>query len=377
MPRTSLLALPLLLAACAPEAEVTGKFTTWLSVASSPTVEKNTPQGGTLELSAPNLGIFDCSSPDPMEGNIADCGKVNPEHYTWLTDEPWYFINGDLDLWRTEAIVTSEGDMQLAFHMDFSDGAFAYLGHELDLRVEMVVDPDFAPVECAQTADGGASLQPVDGADWVDQWSEDEDGMFIYYLNAGAYQLNPSDADQYWDLPPEWLAGYGHGKFIDDEFTAHATDYGIYNIADSITDAENVVTESWFSNDADSLAVTAQSVQDYAVEWRDELVTMGMAQEEFQLKVEDNLWRGFDGTTAGLEGWVQMDASWIRLDKKGPFVAGDTVSGDFQVLYDGVKAPGYMLVTGSFVIESLEEDRWGYPDLAAEKQAENDTPTCE
>ena len=62
------------------------------------------------------------------------------------------------------------------------------------------------------------SLQYVDGSDWLSRWKEDEDGHTIYYLNAGAYQINPSDSEDYWYLDNELSSGFGMSRFGGEEF---------------------------------------------------------------------------------------------------------------------------------------------------------------
>lgn len=356
------------LAACAPmQADVAGTYTAWLASDSSPTVDKLLSDKGELPFS-------NASSVEPFDCATVECEDLDLDHFDFLTDSPFYIVQGDLAPWRSEAILTSEGDLQISFHVD--------LGHGNDFRVEMVVDPRFEPKECTTNASGETELVAVDGGDWVEEWSADESPLHIFYLNAGAYQINPYDADEYWSLPQEWLSGFGHAKFAEEEFYSHPSDYGVYDLADSLDEYENEVESWYYALDADtpdwtSYDLYASQIRARADAWTEELITQGHAQEDFALKVEDNRWRTLDSSQAGLDSWVQMDSSWVRLDKRGELVEGDAVSGDFQVLFDGVEAQSKVLVTGTFSVESISVDRWGYPNLDEEMREENNTPTCE
>lgn len=359
----------LLLPGCTKQhAEITGTFTAWIAADNSATAAED-------DLDFSQADVFDCSTPDGMTGNVADCDAVDPDWFTWLEESPYYRFQDSLDPWRSEAIITSENDFQLTFHQD--------LGNGQDFRVAFVVDTDFEPSECAQGESGEAELVQVDGEDWVARWSEDEEGgLYIYYLNAGAYQYNPYDDDEYWVLPDEWLAGYGYAKFDADEFNAHPTDFGVYDVSEDLVDSGGEIENWYVSMDPDEpdwseYEALLAEVQEGAAAWEQELVEQGGAQEDFQLKVEDNSWREPDSSSAGLDGWVQMESSWVRLDTRGTFEDGQPVSGDFQILLDGAESTSRVLVTGSFSVDQVHEDRWGYPSLEEEKEEENDTPTCE
>jgi hypothetical protein len=347
------LALLPLVAACTPhQAEVKGAYTTWLAHRSSATVAE-----GKFDLSKAN-SIIDCTEP-PLKDSDVDCATVAPEYFLWLAEDTYYVFKGDLEPWRSEAIITSEGDFQLTFHVGLEGGE--------DFRVALVIDPDFAPKKCEQDpTTGEVALQPVDGADWVEQWSADEDGMFIYYLNAGAYQYNPSDSRDYWILPDEWAAGFSASKFVAEEFYSEAPIYGDYNTA----------VINWYSNNPATWQGLVDQATTRQTTWAQELIEQGLAQSDFAIKMESNDWRPVDNTQAGLDGWVEMDFSWVRLDKR-PLAVGDSVKGDFQVLMYSSESSSRTLLTGSFEVPEIMEDKAGYPNLDEQKREENDTPVCE
>jgi hypothetical protein len=364
------LPLPLVLAvACAPhQATVTGTWTSWLAASTSATVD-----AGDLTLNPDNAssvpdGVtglrLDCRE-EPTLRTSVKCTNINPQWFTWLLDDGYYILKGPFDPWRSEAIITAESDLQLTFHTDLWNGE--------DFRVVFAIDPAFRPRQCRQV-DGKATLVDWDGADWVDEWSADEDGMYIYYLNAGAYQLNPYDSSEYWTLPPEWLSGIGEAKFAGDEEFSHASDYGEY---------QGDTPDSFFlaldpaKPDMETYAAVASNLRSEAATWSQELIDQGQADDTFKFKVEDNMWRPIDSSSAGLDGWLSLESSWVRLNKRGPFEPGDSVSGDFQFMLEGYESISHLLVTGTFDIPDLREDRWGYPILEDQKREENNTSTCE
>jgi hypothetical protein len=97
----------------------------------------------------------------------------------------------------------------------------------------------------------------------------------------------------------------------------------------------------------------------------------------FQHKIEDNYWRPIDGTVTGLDGWMEVHSSWVRL-KNGSKVEDDgTVTGDFQIFYDGAESGSRLLVRGEFKTTRLRADRWGYGNLEEEKREQFDNPFCD
>ena len=127
-----------------------------------------------------------------------------------------------MDAWRSEALINSEGDLQLTIHVD--------LGDDQDFRYVWSIDPDFAPDDCLENEDGELYRAFSDGSSWVQEWSEDEDGNLVYYLNAGSYQVDPTDSENSWYLSDDMVAGYSHAKFAAEEFSSHPGEYGHYDL---------------------------------------------------------------------------------------------------------------------------------------------------
>ena len=359
--RRALLSTTLLLPAlaCSPQdATIVGQYSVWLAADSSGTVAEE-------ELDLTEATIIDCTS-EPLSGNDAACGSMDPDYYTWLEDDGYYLMEGSFDTWRSEAIVSSEGDFLLTFHHDLGDGQ--------DYRIAFAVDPTFAPSTCQQDADGNAVDTLVDGADWVEEWSVDEGGQYIYYLNSGTYQLNPNDSEDYWVFPDNWLSGFSTTKFAAEEFNSVPSLWGEY---DSGTPNNWYVSLDSDEPDWTEYDATVAYVEDLADSWASELEDQGLTSQDFQLRVVDNSWRAPDGSAAGIDGWVSMEHSWVRLNTHEAIEAGDSVSGDFQIFFQAIESGSYMLASGSFEVPEIREDNWGYPVIEDQKREENNTPDCE
>ncbi len=414
-----LIALTSLLIGCAPQdATVDAHWFVWLAANSSPTIDENTIDGMLTSATAfecsgrgwssedgmwedgyigPNNGLIEAAeyvggACDPSDGSCdeaalaAQCDDINSAYYhTFLQDDGYYALQGSLEPYRSEAYLNSEGDFQLTVHQHLDDGE--------DFRFHFTIAPDFAPVECVE--DGGdAVIEYVDDSPWLEEWSSDEDGYTIYYLNAGAYQRNPSDTSDYWYLMTDWLGGYGSAKFSSDEFSSFPGDYGDYEHND---DYESGARDALFANNAHFLAVSsrddltdasvmdtyaayAAEMEQYAADWSEEMWSIAGAyvsdDDRFEHKVETNMWRPLDSSLSGLDGWMELQHSWVRIKDGASFELGSTVEGDFQILYGGIDSGSRMLVRGSFVVDDLREDPWGYPFLEDEKREENGTPFC-
>ena len=120
---------------------------------------------------------------DMMAKFVADCGPIQETQGSsyFLAEDGYYAMQGDLDAWRTEAILTGEGELQIALHQNISGEDWHFI---------WVIDPDHRPVRCDSTETGGAEVVPIGGNTWVEEWSADEDGHSIYYINAGAFHLS-------------------------------------------------------------------------------------------------------------------------------------------------------------------------------------------
>ena len=138
----------------------------------------------------------------------------------------------------------------------------------------------------------------------LDEWSADEDGHTIYYLNAGSYQVNPADSEDFWVLPEEYLAGYAHAKFGAEEFDVLPTLYGSSTtpsfVPYDVSDPSDTIYD-------ETVARWMETLED----WGNDLNEHGLMSEwdGFGLKMEDNQWRPADLSEAGLDRWLEMSTS--------------------------------------------------------------------
>ena len=302
-----------------------------------------------------------------------DCGAIDDvtfESHKFIQNDGYYLLSQPVEPWRTEALINGEGDLQLTVHHSLPDGE--------DFRFAFSIDPYFRPTLCTTDTEGNPKVEYLDGSDWVNRWSEDEGDYNIYYLNAGAYQLNPSDTDDYWFLTTDMSSGFGHAKFSAEEFNSIPVAYGNYDEDGGGEDFMFVEDR----NDVDYAGYDAavSALVDQAGIWQDErAVTTGAnidGEPAFTHKVEGNQWRPINPSAAGLDGWSEVHSSWVRLSKDSEVVEGGNVSGDFQILFTAVESNSQILVKGAFEIESLREDAWSYPILEDSKRAENSTTFC-
>lgn len=302
----------------------------------------------------------DCDD-DIQEEMDEDCDRIDAlEYYTEFQDDGYYALTGKIEPWRTEALYTSEGDFQLTVHHDLGDGQ--------DFRFVFSIAPDFAPVYCTDDDNGDPTIEYVDGVSWLDAWSEDEDGYSLYYLNSNGYQIPPSgsETDDPWYMPVEWAAGTAVAKFSSDEFAVNsapawaAIDHLNYDQAEYETSIEE-------ANETADL-------------WTSELVEVAGANTDgepaFSWRVEDNTWREVDTDTAGLDGFVELHSSWVRIKDGADYEPGGSLEGDYQILFFGLEAPGWLLIRGTFKVDNIREDKWGYEVFEDAKRDENGEPFC-
>ena len=413
--------LPFLLVGCAPQnAKIDeGDFTVFLSATNSPTVDKGkldiaafgTTDG--FELRPP----IDCREftdvtkqkeidalrlPDRAQicpGDADPSPLWPPAHETWLGDTGYYVLGGKLDPWRGEAIVTSEGDIQIGFHQHMPGGQ--------DFRFAFVVNPDFQPTECVQdAASGEVTSQDVDG-DWIAEWSKDltgaQAGGQLYMLNAGSFQFDPRDTKSQWFLPDQWEAGYGAGKFADDGFTSRATLFGdpstYLNPIDPLSGTINVqaadllwcppdgseypypVSRPKYNNQAECLAGVKERADGIADEVQAELEAFGVPAATDTLpgvrpRVHGNEWRVSDGKAAGYDGWVELDYSWVEFDKDSELTVGGAATGTFNLMFDAGDSTSRFYVRGRFSVDKFKKDNWTTAYLPDIKKAENGTIEC-
>ncbi len=404
-----------LLAACNPmDAEVSGSYLAYLAKGSSENLTRLERSGETVAEQAEGLGLaaVDCRDlsglePDAQtaerlpgaefEANCLDeAGDAKAlKYYTWLDDyaywrkEGAFAPEGDVQAWRTEAVITPEGDFQLTVHVDV-DG----IG---DLRFGWSIDPDFAPTVCDDTADGtGAETRAVDG-DWLAGWraSAEASGMTgqLWPLNAGGYQINPSNTGVYWYIPQEWMAGTAFARFEDEQFFSHPTDYAdpdgvplyqtMYAGSSYPTPRANGPEAylTWAENTRIHLGTSAsQPAEEKGIT---DFADIGQSDFAPKLLVEDNSWRPADveGTegASGFDQWLGVMPGWVRIDNPEAIEVGSStpVTGEFQIYLEGVAAASKILVKGNFSIANIREDKWGYdPVLEERKMEENGTPSC-
>lgn len=430
-------ALALLLTGCAPnDAEVTGTWHVWLAANNSGTVDE-----ANIDVVDRAKRIYECSGRgwdsdtddwedgyigpladddassdkffggacEPGDGDCpaadlsADCDLVDAmEYYDFLQRDGFYYLTEPIDAWRSEALINGEGDFQVTIHNK--------LGNGQDLRFMFSIKPDFAPTICDdEDGDGTAEVIYEDGSRWIDAWSDGLGGDQIYYLNAGAQQSSPGDFDDYgdpyiWYFPTEWAAGFGHAKFAAEEFTSRPNQYGLYDeegfgqhfelgggIANEDPDAGSQNDTYWGqvivreNPDMTAYAETAAELQALADGWAAEFDGVAIngvdpAQADlssFSHKVEDNSWRPVDLTVPGIDGWMEVAASWVRIKSGSELVEGGAAEGEFQIYFEGFESASVMVVEGSFVIDKIRKDKWSYPNLEEEKREENGTTYCE
>ncbi|MEN9786914.1 MAG: hypothetical protein RLZZ299_2178 [Pseudomonadota bacterium] len=399
-----------LLTACSPmDAQVEGRYVAYLADGSSENLTRLERNGKTVSEQARDLGLVpvDCRELADLtaeelaaerltssQAYVAHCldsaGAPLPlTYFPWLREFGYWKSEGEfapdaaLSAWRTEALLTSEGDLQLTAHIELPG-----LG---DFRFGWAIDPDFQPTFCDDDPEAGAVERVVDG-DWLAHWADSAEavgkGGGLWPLNAGAYQVNPSNQGQSWYFPPEWMAGTAFSRLEDEQFFSHPTDYAdpagvplyapMYRGDERLYPEATGSLESWIgtmrthlgSDGAGAPAIT-------------DLSGIGLSTFEPFFFVEDNTWRptdpeGSEGAT-GLDGWLGVMPGWVRIDNPESIEVGndEPVTGEFQVYLEGVAAASKVLVRATFSIDEVREDRWGYnPTMEERKRAENRTPVC-
>jgi hypothetical protein len=426
----TLLPIVVLLYGCAPQdAEVTADYAVYLAAASSENINRLERTGIDVEAAPEKYGLepIDCRILSGLEddeaidaarldgvdygaecctsGSGEECDTpIQPRYFSWLDDYAYFLHEGKVDAWRTEAVLTREGDLQLTVHMDI-----AKLG---DFRFGWVIDPDFAPTLCVDGENGAEEV--ADEGDWLTLWSEGLDKGKLWHLNAGSFQINPSNEGIPWYFAQEWQAGYSFARFADEEFYGHATDYSdeyyrpfyvdaygessTYSCGDAAdTDGDGLgdgadpdcevsgyegasIPAPKNVNPDERYANWVENVEEFFASDVTDLADIGKSDFPFQVMVEDNSGRPVDGTTAGFDGWLGVSPSWVRIDNPEDIKLNPDkpITGEFQVYLEGVAAASKMLVRGSFTINNVRDDVWGYyrGTLEEVKAEENNTPTC-
>lgn len=303
----------------------------------------------------------DYCTQDMMKKYVEDCGKLQEVVSTsnFLRQDGYYAMKGGLEPWRTEAILTGEGHLQLAFHQNVQGE---------DWQLIWTIDPEFKPETCVSTTDGEAEVVLVDQSSWVEEWSADEDGYDIYYINSGAYH-SPDGGDTLWYYPRDWTSGNGYGKFIGEEFlsvqpivrnsfAAIDPDLAYEDLDENgIPDEQEASIEAELTASAVDAAAWVENAGASSGDWN------------FETKLEDNLWRPLNTVQSGLDGWTERNFSWVRIKDGSKIQEGGKVSGDFQVVMAGLESNSRFVVQGSFDVAELRVDQWAYPVLEDELRA--------
>ena len=438
-------------AACAPQSAVLieGDYTAYLSASKSITYQKGSLKLLDFERSSyVDCREFDAANNDKQNEELrlgdgvgaekgqrlpicpgddgANADLWPPTQETWLADDGYAVVGETLAPWRGEAVVTSEGDIQIGFHQRMPGGE--------DFWFFFAIDPKFQPRECVQNAAGdGVSYEPVNG-DWLGEWSKDlseeEGGGRLFYLNSSSYQLDPQGVKKYYDyfdspppgegppdirewfLPNEWLAGHAEGRFSDDQFRLRVGKYGNPASYASYQLSQNAVNEVanisladiyyWPSEELTGVpeaqddtrvrrCLTIEDCVDSANEAarvsKRELINAGVPDSDvdgdnvddlprLQPRVHDNAWREPDASAAGLDGWVEMHYNWVRFDEGSELEVGGAATGEFNLVFEATESSSTFLVRGRFEVPKFKKDKWTTQYLPPVKYEQNGTDEC-
>lgn len=381
-------------------------------------------------------GDDDCAT-DPEPINI--CGQAKgwpPEYEEWAQQAGFRVVTEALEPWRGEALITSEGDLQIAFHHRVPGGA--------DARFVIAIDPDFAPTTCERVGeeyelvayDGGsvpmedANNNGVADGGWIERWSvgteahpqglayieslgDDDpyrkafdhfepylDGK-LWFLNNGAFQLNPSETSDYWFIPEHWQSGAAQGRFVEDNINSRSPRYGepaVYNFVDIVgtttTTTVPGVTEDdiWWCYVAEGedpeqnacMLAMEEEVLGVARGIQDELGYM-MSPEgdpdsrafDFAPIAHTNFWRPSDGRASGFDGWSELHYNYVVFSKDSDLSVGGAAEGAFSLTFDATESATRVFVKGTFEIEKIKKDHWVTKELEQEKLLENGVSLCD
>lgn len=369
-----------LAAGCTPHtAEIgEGTFTAFLAASTSRNIlEDQLDLDGFAEHW--QIDCRDLDDEDLLPDRLDVCGDVNDfDHEQWLTFDGFEVVQEPLDPWRGEAIVTSEGDLQLTFHQRLPGGK--------DFRFAFVVDPQFQPKECVLDENGESVSVDVDGGNWLENWSADVDSGTLYYINAGSYQFNPSDLDDIWILPDEWLAGFAGTKFAQEDMYLRAVRYGApaayggYEVEGSGVGVRDLFYDGSLQEGEDPTASTSYQeligeVETVRDEVAAELAVVGV--EDLAPRVHTNEWRTVDGASAGLDAWVELHYNWVRFDQQPADLAvGNPATGEFHLWLDSADSQSKIFIRGTFNVDKIRKDKFTVQNLQEEKLEEYGTSLC-
>jgi hypothetical protein len=372
---------------------------------------------------------------DPPPIDICGANKWPPQYEEWAQQSGFRVVTEELDPWRGQALITSEGDLQIAFHHRAPGGA--------DTRFVIAVDPDFSPTTCAVDGDsyklvsydGGnvpmkdANNNGVDDGGWIERWSTgteehpqglayieslDQDDPYraafdhfepfldgnLYFLNSGGYQINPSETSDFWFVPDNWQAGAAQGRFVEENINSRGARYGepfVYNYVDYLGTTSTTVpgiTEAdlWYcyvapDDDPESsncLLAQDEEVVETARGIQDELGFMmsptgkpGDRKFDYAPISHTNFWRPSDGRASGFDGWSELHYNYVVFSKDSDLSVGGQATGAFSLVFDAGESTSRVFVKGSFQIDKIKRDHWTTAELEQDKLIENEVSLCE
>ncbi|MEZ4320992.1 MAG: hypothetical protein R3F61_26170 [Myxococcota bacterium] len=397
--------------ACAPQSAelVDGKMTGFLSSTTSFTLIKGNfdPDDFTSDLDA--TWNIDCRELEEdaeilsLENPLDVCGgnQWPPANEVWLDLGAYKAFQMPLDTWRGEAIILSEGDLQIGFHQRMPGGE--------DFRFIFSVDPKFQPKQC----NANGEPENRDG-DWIAGWSTEIDrladdpdsppflanaanqsrGGKLFFLNSFSFQWDP-DADSdtsrpVWTLPEEWRAGYSLGTFVEEDLHIRnnrmadpalhilfEADIGGGIPRDSIYYAQCENGDG--IEDCRAWRDVRDETREVAVDVRDQLrlVSPDTAPLEFMPIAHDNGWRKHDAKASGLDGWGELAYSWVMFTPDSELERGGNAHGYFSLVFDGDDSQSRFFVQGEFDVPRIKREKWGGRDLRTEKLEEAGVTLCQ
>lgn len=340
-------------------------------------------------LDCRDLGENDIRLEDPLD--ICGSDDWPPSHEAWLTRDAYHVQSEVMEPWRGEAVMTSEGDVQVSFHHRVTGGD--------DMRFAFVIDPTFQPSTCQEDDETGTvGWEDIDG-DWLANWSDDTwtdlgegnsvGGRHLIFLNSNSYQFNPSELDDYWSLPLQWRAGFADAKFGEENFAMRTARYGepsFYTSYESeeVTepDREDLfyvsLEEEVPATDQPAFTELCERVTTVADEVYDELELVdGVGVLDVRPAVHCNGWRMPDGRPSGLDAWAELHYNWVIFDQTPADLAvGEPLSGEFHLVFDGESTQSRLFIQGEFTVDAIKSDKWTADDVMSVKLEENNTILC-
>jgi hypothetical protein len=413
--------------ACAPQnAQLErGSYTAFLSLNTSPVFVdgsirvEDTDQQWAFDCRALVDESFRFSHPTiPLIDNCRANGGVDVDdgvasrqiiHEEWANRDAFVVVREELEPWRGEAVMTSEGDLNVTFHHNLPGG---------DFRFAFAIKPTFAPRECRER-DGVVAFEPVDG-DWIEGWSRavnepNYDGFeaelqwpeayaprrgrgHVFMLNAFSYQFDPDDRTRVWSLPPQWRAGYARARWGPEELFFVPTRFGrprAYTAFDEqgqgpalgdlfyVSLNPNNFDEEDFESEVRSYGPFINMMrlaERTGREMQDEMASLypsNVPADTLRPVVPSHAWRKPDGVAAGLQGWGEINPSWVRFDQDPSEIeVGASLSGNFAMRFYGATSQSQVFVQGYFEIPRVKKDRWVTRNVNEDKRIENQTSVC-